>query len=67
MQNNFECIFELIVAFNIFNVCCLFALSIFLFNVLHYIFIFMVFFFFFYFLERKTAKRKKKERKKQRK
>ena len=49
MQNNFECIFELIVAFNIFNVCCLFALSIFLFNVLHYIFIFMVFFFFFLF------------------
>ena len=66
MQNNFECIFELIVAFNIFNVCCLFALSVFLFNVLHYIIIFIVFFLLF-FLERKTAKRKKKERRKQRK
>ena len=48
MQNNFECIFEcifvLIVAYNIFNVCCLFALSVFLFNVLHYIIIFIVFF-----------------------
>ena len=48
MQNNFECIFELIIAFNIFNVCCLFALSVFLFNVLHYIIIFIAFSFFLF-------------------
>ena len=43
--------------------CCLFALSIFRFNVLHYIF-FSFSFFCVYFLERKTEKRKDKERNK---
>ena len=61
MQNNFECIFELIVAFNILNVCCLFALSVFLFNVLHYIIIFI----FIFFNERQQKGRKRKERNKE--
>ena len=57
MQNNFECIFKLIVAltFLMFVVCS------------HYQYSFLMFYiilFFFYFLERKTAERKKKERKK---
>ena len=51
---------------NILNVCCLFALSVFLFNVLHYIFFsFYVSFSFvclFYFLERKTEKGRKKKK-----
>ena len=69
MQNNFECIFKLVVALTflmcVFNVCCLFALSVFLFNVLHYIFIF--FFFFLFVLFSRTKDSKKKEKKKEKK
>ena len=63
MQNNFEFIFELIVAltFLMCVVCSHYQYSFLMF----YITIFI--FFLFYFLERKTAKRKKKERKKHRK
>ena len=62
MQNNFECIFKLIVALT-FLMCVVCS---------HYQYSFLMYyiillFSFFYFLERKTAIRKKKERKKQRK
>ena len=62
MQNNFECIFKLIVALT-FLMCVVCS---------HYQYSFLMFyiillFSFFYFLERKTTKRKEKERKKQRK
>ena len=72
MQNNFECIFKLVVALTflmcVFNVCCLFALSVFLFNVLHYIFIFFFFFFVcFIFSNERQQKERKKKRKKRKK
>ena len=66
MQNNFECIFKLIVAltFLMCVVCLHYQYS--FFHVLHYS-IFILRFCLFYSLVRKTEKMKKKERKKQRK
>ena len=63
MQNNFECIFKLVVAltFLMSVVCSHYQYSFLMFYI---IFLFSFFFCLFYFLERKTAKRKKKERKK---
>ena len=65
MQNNFECIFRLVVAltFLMYVVCSHYQYSILMF----YIIFLFHFFCLFYFLERKTAKRKKKKKKKERK
>ena len=61
MQNNFECIFKLVVAltFLMSVVCSHYQYSFLMF----YIIYLFSFFCLFYFLERKTAKRKKKKKK----
>ena len=63
MQNNFECIFKLIVAlpFLMCVVCSHYQYSILMFNIiLLFLFLLLLLLLLFYFLERKTAKRKKK-------
>ena len=69
MQNNFECIFKLIVALTFLKrvVCSHYQYSFLMFYIILLFYLFIFFVCLFYFLERKTAKRKKKERAKQRK
>ena len=66
MQNNFECIFKLVVALT-FLMCVVCSHYQYSFLMFYIIFLFSFFFCLFYFLERKTAKRKKKKKKKERK
>ena len=63
MQNNFECIFKLVVALT-FLMCVVCSHYQYSFLMFYIIFLFS-FFCLFYFLERKTAKRKKKKKKKE--
>ena len=65
MQNNFECIFKLVVAL-IFLMCVVCSHYQYSFLMFYIIFLFS-FFCLFYFLERKTTKRKKKKEKKRKK
>ena len=63
MQNNFECIFKLVVAitFLMCVVCSHYQYS--FFNVLHYIFIFIFFVCFIFLNERQQKEREKKKKK----
>ena len=66
MQNNFECIFKLVVALT-FLMCVVCSHIQFSFLMFYIIFLFSFFFCFLYFLERKAAKKKEKKEKKERK
>ena len=60
MQNNFECIFKLIVAFPFLMcvVCSHYQYSFLMFYIILLFSFYVVLFFLFYFLERRTEKRK---------
>ena len=63
MQNNFECIFKLVVALT-FLMCVVCSHYQYSFLMFYIMFLFSFFVCLFYFLERKTAKRKKEKKKK---